>query len=187
MNYQESKVYLEDISKYGSVLGLENMREMLERLGNPQDALKFIHISGTNGKGSLLAYISTVLKEAGYVVGRYVSPTLFSYEERIQVNETEITKTALSRFVTVVSHIIEEMVAEGKAHPTVFEVETAIGFLYFKEMNCDYVVLETGLGGLEDATNIVRTSILEVITQISRDHMGFLGDTLEEIDRKSVV
>ncbi len=181
MNYKKSKVYLEDISKYGSVLGLENMKEMLDRLGNPQDDLKFIHISGTNGKGSVLSYISTVLKEAGYVVGRYVSPTLFRYEERIQVNEEEIAEEPLSRFVTIISEVIREMEAEGKTHPTVFEVETVMGFLYFKEMGCDFVILETGLGGLLDATNVVRTSIMEVITQISMDHMGFLGDTLEEI------
>ena len=97
MDYREARVYLADAAKYGSVLGLENMGELLRRLGNPQDDLKFIHISGTNGKGSVLAYLSTVLKEAGYRVGRYISPTLFSYRERIQVNEEYIEKEPLAR------------------------------------------------------------------------------------------
>ena len=98
MNYEEARVYLEEASKYGSVLGLENMRHLMERLGNPQDSLKFIHISGTNGKGSVLAYLSTILTEAGYRVGRYISPTLFSYRERIQVNGERIGKEALAKY-----------------------------------------------------------------------------------------
>lgn len=181
MNYQEARVYLDNAAKYGSVLGLENMREMLTGLGNPQDQLKFIHISGTNGKGSVLAYLSTVLKEAGYRVGRYVSPTLFSYRERIQVNEEYIRKESYARHVSAVKNVIDEMTARGKAHPTPFEIETAVAFLYFIEEHCDIVVLETGLGGDTDATNIIRTPVMEVLVSVSMDHMQFLGNTLEEI------
>lgn len=181
MDYREARVYLENAAKYGSVLGLDNMRELLCRLGNPQDDLKFIHISGTNGKGSVLAYLSTVLKESGYRVGRYISPTLFSYRERIQVNEEYIEKEALARLTTRIAKAVERMQEEGKTHPTVFEIETALGFLYFREKACDLVVLETGLGGLEDATNVVKTTVMEVITSISMDHMGILGNTLAEI------
>lgn len=181
MNYQEARVYLDDAAKYGSVLGLENMRELMAGLGDPQDQLKFIHISGTNGKGSVLAYLSTILKEAGYRVGRYVSPTLFSYRERIQVNEEYIKKESYARHVSAVKRVIDDMTAAGKAHPTPFEMETAVAFLYFAEENCDIVVLETGLGGDTDATNIIRTPVLEVLVSISMDHMQFLGNTLAEI------
>lgn len=181
MNYAEARVYLDEISKYGSVLGLENMKELLCRLGNPQDDLSFIHISGTNGKGSVLAYLSTILSNAGYRTGRYISPTLFSYRERIQVDEEKIEKESLARHVTAIAQAIEEMKAEHAGNPTAFEVETALSFLYFKEKQCDIVVLETGLGGALDATNVIKTTVMEVITSISMDHMEFLGDTLEKI------
>ncbi len=181
MDYREARVYLEELSKYGSVLGLESMKELLRRLGNPQDELRFLHISGTNGKGSVLAYLSTVLSEAGYRTGRYISPTLFSYRERIQVDGERIEKEALARHVTAIAEAIRGMEAEHKGSPTVFEVETALGFLYFKEKGCDIVVLETGLGGALDATNVIQTPVLEVIASISMDHMDVLGDTLEKI------
>lgn len=181
MDYKEARVYLDNVAKYGSVLGLENMRELLRRLGNPQDELRFVHISGTNGKGSVLAYISTVLKEAGYRVGRYVSPTLFSYRERIQVNEEYIEKEPLARLATRVAEAAEAMAEEGRPHPTAFEIETCLAFLYFLEKKCDIVVLETGLGGLLDATNVIKTAELAVLASISLDHMGLLGNTLGEI------
>ena len=181
MDYKEARVYLDEAAKYGSVLGLTTMTELLKRLGNPQDDLKFVHIAGTNGKGSVLAYLSTVLKEAGYKVGRYISPTLFSYRERIQVNEAYITKEAVARLTGLVKEAADEMAAEHLAVPTVFEMETAISFLYFKEECCDLVVLETGMGGREDATNVVKTTVLEVLASISMDHMGVLGNTLGEI------
>ena len=101
MNYEEARAYLDDAARYGSVLGLDTMKELLARLGNPQDDLKFIHIGGTNGKGSVLSYLSAVLKEAGYRVGRYISPTLFSYRERIQVNEIYIKEDALAKLRTI--------------------------------------------------------------------------------------
>lgn len=181
MNYREARVYLDEVSKYGSVLGLDNIRELLSRLGNPQDDLKFIHISGTNGKGSELAYLSEILSGAGYCVGRYISPTLYAYRERIQVNGEMIEKDSLAAHVTAVKAAVEGMEREGKGNPTAFEVETALSFLYFKEKKCDIVVLETGLGGRLDATNIVKTTVMEVISSIGMDHMIYLGDTLEEI------
>ena len=181
MNYEEARAYLDDAARYGSVLGLETMKKLLTRLGNPQDALRFIHIGGTNGKGSVLSYISAVLKEAGYRVGRYISPTLFSYRERIQINEIYIKKEALARLTTQIRSCIDEMVRDGEPHPTAFEIETALCFLYFKEENCDLVVLEVGMGGLEDATNVIQTTVLEVLASISMDHMGFLGNSLAEI------
>lgn len=181
MDYREAREYLAEVGKTGSVFGLENLTELLKRLGNPQDQLKFVHISGTNGKGSVLAYLSTILKEAGYRVGRYISPTLFSYRERIQVNEEYISREALTELVEQIKTEITAMEAEGMNCPTVFEVETAMAFLYFLQKKCDIVVLETGLGGDTDATNVVKTTVLEVLVSISLDHMGYLGNTLAEI------
>ena len=181
MNYKEARVYLDEVSKYGSVLGLDNMRELLERLGNPQDDLKFIHISGTNGKGSALSYMSTILSGAGLRTGRYISPTLYAYRERIQVDGEMIDRESLAALVTVVKEAVDAMEAEKKGSPTVFEVETALSFLYFKEKKCDIVVLETGLGGTLDATNVVKTTVMEMIYSIGMDHMEFLGGTLQEI------
>ena len=181
MNYEEARKYLTEVTKYGSVPGLDSIRELMRRLGNPQDKLKFIHIAGTNGKGSVLAYLSTILKKAGYRTGRYVSPTLFSYRERIQVDGERIRREELARLTEIVRDASEDMERDGLCHPTSFETETAVAWLYFAEQNCDIVVLETGMGGTLDATNIVRTTVLEILTPVSMDHMEFLGDTLAAI------
>lgn len=181
MNYKEARVYLDEVSKYGSVLGLESMRELLRRLGDPQNELKFIHISGTNGKGSVLAYLSTILSGAGYRTGRYISPTLFSYRERIQVDGEYIEKESLACHVTAIAAAAEDMQKAGLPSPTVFEIETALAFLYFKEKRCDIVTLEVGCGGLLDATNVITTTVMEVIASISMDHTDLLGDTLTKI------
>lgn len=179
--YREARVYLNEITKYGSILGLDSIKELLNRLGNPQNDLKFVHIAGTNGKGSTLAFVSTILRVAGYKTGRYSSPSVFSYREKIQVNEEDITKESLTRLTFQVKEVIQTMIEEGLPHPTIFEVETVLAFLYFKQEQCDIVVLETGLGGLLDATNVVENTVACVLTAISRDHMEFLGDTLSEI------
>jgi len=181
MNYKEARVYLDEVSKYGSVLGLESMRELLRRLGDPQNELKFIHISGTNGKGSVLAYLSTILSGAGYRTGRYISPTLFSYRERIQVDGEYIERESLACHVTAIAAAAEDMQKAGLPSPTVFEIETALAFLYFKEKRCDIVTLEVGCGGLLDATNVITTTLMEVIASISMDHTDLLGDTLAKI------
>ena len=181
MNYKEARVYLDEVSKYGGVLGLESMRELLRRLGDPQNELKFIHISGTNGKGSVLAYLSTILSGAGYRTGRYISPTLFSYRERIQVDGEYIEKESLACHVTAIAAAAEDMQKAGLPSPTVFEIETAMAFLYFKEKRCDIVTLEVGCGGLLDATNVITTTLMEVIASISMDHTDLLGDTLAKI------
>lgn len=181
MNYEEARVYLEQASKYGSVLGLESMKGLLDKLDNPQDDLKFIHIAGTNGKGSVLAYLSTILQKAGYRIGRYISPTLFSYRERIQVDGQRIEKESLARHITVIARAVEEIKQRKEPIPTVFEIETALAFLYFKEKKCDLAIVETGLGGALDATNVIKTTLLEVITPIGLDHMDVLGKTLGEI------
>ena len=181
MDYLQSRDYLNGLSAKGSVLGLSRMSALLELLGNPQNELKFIHISGTNGKGSVLAYLSTILTGAGYRTGRYICPTLFSYRDRIQVDEKVIETDPLAVHVTAIAEAIEKMQAKGEDTPTLFEAETAMAFLYFKEKQCDIAVLETGLGGTQDATNVINTPVLEIITSISMDHTAILGDTLEKI------
>lgn len=181
VTYREARVYLDEMSKYGSVLGLETIRGLLRELGNPQDDLKFIHIAGTNGKGSVLAYTSTILSEAGYRIGRYVSPTVVSYLERIQVDARWISEEKFAELTDTVRNAIARIETAGGNLPTVFEIETAIAFLYFREMKCDMVVLEAGLGGELDATNIVRNTVCAAFASISRDHLGILGNTIAEI------
>lgn len=181
MTYKEARVYLDELSKYGSVLGLETIRELLDELGNPQNSLKFIHIAGTNGKGSVLAYTSTILSEAGYRTGRYTSPAVVSHLEQIQVDGEWISGDEFAELVEEVKDAIARMNARQKTSPTVFEVETAIAFLCFKKKKCDIVVLECGLGGRDDATNVIRNTLAAAFVSISMDHMGFLGDTLAEI------
>ena len=181
MLYEEARVYLEHVSKYGSVLGLESIRHLMEELGNPQNELQVIHIAGTNGKGSILAYVSTVLQCAGWKVGRYISPTVMEYLERFQIDGEYMPKEVLLPIVEEVKWAAEQMQMKGMPYPTVFEIETAIAFVYFARENCDYVVLETGLGGRLDATNIVKNTKVCVFASISMDHMAVLGNTLAEI------
>ena len=145
MLYEEARVYLDSVSKYGSVLGLDSIKNLLEELGNPQKELTFIHIAGTNGKGSILAYLSTILTEAGYRTGRYISPTVMEYLERFQIDGAFMEKEELAQLTCQVKEAAERLVEAGKPSPTVFEIETAMAFLYFKESGCDFVVLESGL------------------------------------------
>lgn len=181
MNYTEARKFIEEVSTRGSELGLTSITNLLNLLGNPQDQLKFVHVGGTNGKGSLLAYLESILRTAGYRVGRYISPTLFSYRERIQVDGSYISREAFARLLTKVADAMEQMKQLGQGLPTVFEVETAVSFLYFQEMNCDLVLLEVGMGGRLDATNLIKTPVLTALVSISMDHMEFLGNTLAEI------
>lgn len=184
MTYKEARVYLDKVSKYGSVLGLDTIQNLLNELGNPQDQLKFIHIVGTNGKGSTLSFISSILQEAGYRTGRYTSPAVLTYLEMIQVDGEMISEVDFARLVEKVKNAIARMETKGLNSPTIFEVETAIAFLYFYEKDCDYVVLETGLGGIEDATNVVKNTVAAVFATISCDHMGILGNDIKEIAEK---
>lgn len=181
MNYREAMQYIDELRPLGRVMGLETMRRLCAELGDPQNQLKFVHIAGTNGKGSVLAYISTVMQEAGYRVGRYLSPAVKEYRESFQVDGRMITQSGLCKYLAQVKTAAETMVAEGLSHPTLFEVETAVAFLYFQDKECDLVVLETGLGGALDATNVVEQTLAAVFSSISMDHMDILGDSLEEI------
>lgn len=181
MTERQAMEYIEHASGFGIVPGLDSIRELCGRLGDPQKELKFIHVAGTNGKGSVSAYTASVLQCAGYRVGRYISPVIFDYRERIQVNGRMISKKALCQGIQQIKAVCDAMTEAGLPHPTSFEIETALGFLYFLKKDCDIVVLETGMGGLLDATNIVENTVMAVFTSISMDHMSFLGNTLEEI------
>lgn len=181
MNYDEALDYIHGTLKFGIKLGLESIETLLGLMGNPQDKLKFIHVAGTNGKGSTVTFISSVLIEAGYNVGIYTSPSLERFNERIKINYAEIDGEDLARITSLVKEYVDIMILKYNIYPTEFEIVMAIAFQYFFEMKCDIVVLEVGLGGRFDATNIIKEALVSVITTISYDHMDRLGDTLEKI------
>jgi dihydrofolate synthase/folylpolyglutamate synthase len=180
MNYDESIAYIKNTAKFGSKLGLDRTEKILEFLGNPHKNLKCIHIAGTNGKGSTTAMVARVLMEAGYKVGVYISPFIEEFEERMQINNMNITKDDLSDIITEVSKAVEKVVELGYSNPTEFEIITCAGFLYFYKSNVDFAVVEVGIGGRLDSTNVIEP-ILSVITSISLDHTQILGDTLDKI------
>ncbi len=181
MDFSMAMNYIEDKNKLGNVPGLVNVKELLFRLGNPQDKCKVLHIAGTNGKGSIFAFVQEILLKEGYKVGRYISPTIFDYRERFQINKEYIHKEKFAKLLTRVSEVVEDMVLTGKYNPTAFEIETALAFLYFQEENVDYALIECGMGGELDGTNVMNNPLVTVMAAISMDHMQFLGDTLAEI------
>ncbi len=181
MNYQEAMYYIEQLNTKGIALGLERITALLDLLGNPQEDLNIIHVAGTNGKGSVCAFIDSALQHAGLCVGRYISPVLYTYLERFQVNGCQIQENLFAQLLTDVRDACNQMDAQGMEMPTVFEVETAVAFLYFKQAKCDYVLLEVGMGGRLDSTNVITHPVLSIITSISMDHTGMLGNTLGEI------
>lgn len=181
MNYQEARAFIDESVRYGGEVGLGKITKLLDYLGHPEQDLTFIHIAGTNGKGSVLSYVSTTLSLAGYKTGRYISPTLYSYEERFQIDGEAISKADFVMYMEQVILAVKEMEKDGYTCPSPFELETVLSFLYFRDKNCDFVVIECGLGGLEDATNVIQNTVVAVLTSISMDHMDYLGDTLGAI------
>lgn len=181
MNYQEALQYIEQLNTKGIALGLERITALLDLLGNPQNDLRCIHVAGTNGKGSVCAFMDSAMRKAGFRVGRYISPTLYAYLERFQINDTYIREQEFAALLSQVREACDEMAQHNLELPTVFEVETAVAFLYFHQQQCDYVLLEVGMGGRLDSTNVISHPVLAVITSISMDHTGMLGNTLGEI------
>ena len=177
MDYQEALAYIDGVAWFGSRPGLSRVTELLHRLGDPQNRLKFVHIAGTNGKGSCAAMLASVLKTAGYKTGLFTSPYLFRFNERMQINGREIDNDILADVVTRVSIPAEIM----EDHPTEFELMTAAAMLWYAEEGCDIVVLEVGLGGRFDATNVISRPEVSVIMNIGLDHTKILGDTVEKI------
>ena len=181
MTYDEAVEFADSTKKYGSILGLESIRNLMQELGNVQEQLHIIHVAGTNGKGSVCAFLSAALTEAGYRVGRYNSPAVFERREVFRIGETMISKEEYAAVFERVQTACEALKKRGCPHPTVFEVETAAAFLWFYEKKCDLVLLETGMGGETDATNLITHPVCSVLTSIGMDHMQYLGNTIEEI------
>lgn len=187
MFYQEAIDYIKNIERSGSDYGIERMRELLDLLGAPDRHLKFVHIAGTNGKGSVSAYLTSILKEAGYKVGTYNSPSVFCYNERWLINGQPLSDDDVAKYLTVVKECIqsEQILRQafdiGEFKPTAFEQETAVAMLAFFDKECDICVLETGLGGRWDATNAIDDKVLSIVTPIGLDHCALLGNTLGEI------
>lgn len=183
MDYEESMKHLESLDKFGIHLGLERIKILLANMGNPQEKLKFIHIAGTNGKGSASTMLCNILTAAGYKTGLFTSPYVVDFRETFQIDGKMISK---SEFAECAQFVLEKSLVsefEGE-HATKFEVMTAIAFEWFYRSKCDYVCLEVGLGGKDDSTNIIGQAVMQVIMSISMDHVGILGNSLKEIALK---
>lgn len=177
MDFKESMKYLDGLKGRGMVLGLDNIKRLMEAFYRPDKKLKFIHIGGTNGKGSLSTYLGSVLREAGYRTGVYTSPEIYSFNERFEINGKMISDEEIAEILTDI-----KIISQAEDIPlTAFEAETALAVLYFMKNGCDFAVMEVGLGGRLDATNFIERPELGVFVEIGLDHMGMLGDTIEEI------
>ncbi len=175
----KAKDYFSSLNKFGIKPGLERIKLLLDYLGNPQEDLKVIHVAGTNGKGSTSAILTSIYQSGGYRVGSYNSPHIIEFNERIRIDQVNISDEELDRLITEMREAIEA-VAQELEHPSFFEIVTALAFLYFSQQQVDLVILEVGLGGRFDATNVV-DSLISVITNVSLDHTDYLGDNLEDI------
>ncbi|MBW7573778.1 bifunctional folylpolyglutamate synthase/dihydrofolate synthase [Caproiciproducens sp. AGMB10547] len=180
MTYEEALKKIESLLRFGSKPGLDRVQKLLSLLGNPQDKLKFIHVAGTNGKGSTCALVASVLKKSQYKTGLFISPFVTDFCERMQINGEMIGHEELSALVEKIFPLVEQMAANGEII-TEFELITALAMEWFAQEQCDVVVLEVGLGGRLDATNVISTPLVSVITSISLDHTAILGDTLAKI------
>lgn len=180
MNYNEALEFIHSRMKFGSQPGMERIAALCEAFGNPQDKLKFVHVAGTNGKGSTCTMIAEILKASGYKVGLFTSPYVVDFRERIRVDSQMIPEEDFAQIVERIIPVIDEL-KKKDINPTEFEIITMAAFLYFEKVECDIVVLEVGLGGTLDSTNIIKQSEVSVITSISMDHTDILGDTILDI------
>ena len=180
MNYTQALEYIHSVSWKGSRPGLERITELCEKIGNPQNDLRFIHVTGTNGKGSFCAMLESVLREAGYRAGVFTSPYVENFRERIQISGKYISEEELADITSFVRKAADKM----DDSPTEFELITAIAFEYFKRNECSVVILETGMGGRLDSTNVIKSPLLAVICGVSLDHTEYLGNTISEIARE---
>ena len=181
MNYNECIQYLEEEVGFGSVPGLERIQALCDKINHPEQKLSVIHVAGTNGKGSAVAMLSSILQTAGYRVGTYTSPHLERYNERFTIDGQKITDEDFAAEITLMKSICDELAEEGQAVPTLFEIVTGAAFHYFAEQKVDILILEVGLGGKYDATNIISSPLLSLIMSISIDHTDFLGNSLAKI------
>lgn len=181
MNYQEAHEYLSQVVSAGQMPGLDRIKVLLDLLGRPDRKQNFIHITGTNGKGSTGAFLASILQEAGYVVARFVSPALAHPLEQFLINGARMSEETYVSYAEEIIAAIGSMTEAGMEAPTLFEAETAIGMLFFADENCDFTLLEVGMGGALDSTNVIEHPVMAIITPVSMDHMQYLGNTLEEI------
>ncbi|MFA7532907.1 MAG: folylpolyglutamate synthase/dihydrofolate synthase family protein [Tissierellaceae bacterium] len=181
MKYQEVVEYLKETDKLGSKFGVEAIGKLLDLLGNPQRNLKIIHIGGTNGKGSTSSYLNNILINGGYKVGLFTSPYMDKINESIKVNGIDISDEDFSRLFSAIVDKIDIMKSQEMGNPTTFDILTALGFMHFKEEDIDYLILEVGLGGKNDSTNVITSPMASVFTTIDCDHVDVLGSTIEEI------
>jgi bifunctional protein folC len=177
MDYETAMIKLRGEVCSGIKLGLQNIKTLMEKLGNPQDKLKIIHIAGTNGKGSCTSFVNSVLVSQGYKVGMFTSPSIYNFEERIRINNKNIPEDKLIELMDEVREVANTL----EVFPADFELVTAVAFLYFYREKCDFAIMEVGLGGRLDATNVVDKPLITLITSISFDHQQFLGNTIKEI------
>ena len=178
MTYEQAILKIKNLEKFGSKPGLERVRKLLELIGNPQEKLKFIHVAGTNGKGSVCFMLASILKECGYKTGLFISPSIMDFRERISVNGEMIPENDLCEILEK----LEKFKSEFSEDPlTEFEITTVMAFEYFSRVKCDVVVLETGMGGRLDSTNVIKAPLCAVITTVSLDHTNFLGKNINEI------
>lgn len=180
MTYDQALSYIHSLEKFGINPGLERIAALCNALGNPQDKLKYIHVAGTNGKGSTSTMLSEIMQTAGYKTGLFTSPYVVDFRERIQINGKMISQKDLAVFVSEIEPVVSELAVNG-VQITEFEFITATAFLYFARNECDVVMLEAGLGGRFDSTNIINNPLVSAITSISMDHTAVLGDTIEKI------
>lgn len=177
----KTRAFMDKITKKGSVLGLDAMCLLMQALGDPQEQLQVIHVAGTNGKGSTCAMLQSILCRQGYRVGLYTSPAVFCYEERFSIDGAYIDAAAFNAYMHRMEDAWQEVERQHGVCATIFEVETALAYLYFYEAGCDYVIMEVGMGGATDASNVLNHSLCSVFAAIGRDHMQFLGPDLESI------
>ena len=181
MNYEECLEYISTAYKFNKKAGTERIAILLEHMGNPHKKLKFVHVAGTNGKGSTTSFISNILMDANYKVGIYTSPFITSFTERIRINNKDIEKEAVASIISNIKDIVDDFHLKGIITPTEFDIVTATAFQYYADNNCDIVVLETGLGGKHDSTNVIETNEASIITTIGLDHMDILGTDICDI------
>lgn len=184
MTFKEAESYAKGAGKFGIMPGLKRIRKLLDALGRPDRACRTIHVAGTNGKGSTCAYLASILMQAGYHVGRYSSPEIRDYLDRFTFDEKPIKKADFADYMDVIKKTADKERACGMEEPTQFELETALAFLYFARKECDVVIMEAGMGGTLDATNVIEHPIMAVITPVSLDHMDYLGDCTKKIARE---
>ncbi len=181
MEYKQARDFIKETGTAGIIFGLDSIRSLMERLGNVQEQVPYVHVAGTNGKGSVCAMLAQILMACGYRTGIYASPAVFEPEEIIKINGEPVSKERFAGLIERVQRACVSMEQDGLRRPTAFEVETAAAFCYFQEENCEIVLLEAGMGGSLDATNLIAHPFLSILTSVSIDHRAYLGDTLCEI------